>query len=158
MNIPAEVIKEVIKKEKLSKTDVERLEKMYEEIVEANESMPPEIYQPDATVSVSCRQGGSSFDASVLGSKTNIDKLKRLGKRLSSCSSERTCEKIRAEIFDLIGQYTEAHDAEDIYSVEIVEGGWIAHLSMPGYMDQTEPQHYDTLKAAIEDLYSMYAD
>jgi hypothetical protein len=154
MNIPAEVIK----KEKLSKADVERLEKMYEEIEEASESMPPEIYQPDATVSVDCRQGGCSFDASVLGSKTNIDKLKRLGKRLSSCSSEKTCEKIRAEIFDLIGSYTEAHVADDIESVEVKEGGWIAHLSMPGYMDQTEPQHYDTLKAAIEDLYNMYVE
>jgi hypothetical protein len=43
-------------------------------------------------------------------------------------------------------------------SVEIKSGGWIAHLSMPGYMDQTDPSRYDTLTEAIEGLHDMYGE
>jgi hypothetical protein len=149
---------EIRRAEKLSKEEAEDLERMYEEIEEANPSMPPSIYQPDATIRVDARNGGSDIDASVLGTGQGLSQLRKLVAKLDSCSSAKSCKKIKQEIYDLIGEYTEAREADDIEEVSISEGGWIAHLTMPGYIDQTEPQHYKTLKEAIEDLHNMFVD
>jgi hypothetical protein len=133
----------VRKAEKLSKAQAEKLEEMLDEIVKANPSMPPEIYQPDATIQIETNYGGQSIDADVLG-KEELKKLKHLIAQSDMEGAQHILES-----------YMEGTVLE---SAEIVEGGWIAHLSMPGYMDQTEPTRYDTLKEAIESLHEQFAD
>jgi hypothetical protein len=133
----------IIKSEKLTKSDVEHLDKLLEEIEKSNPSMPPEIYQPEATIELETNHGSQSLDSSVL-TKEGLKKLKRF----------KTQD-------DLEGAEKILHDYMDgtkLESFDIVEGGWIAHLSMPGYMDQTEPTRYETLKEAIESLHEQYAD
>lgn len=143
--------------EKLSKKEAARLEKLLGEITEANPSMPPEIYQPDETIELDTAHGGQSIDGDVIGAE-GMKELKKLAKEFDAATEEVDKAAIEVAIYDLIGDYMEATLGTRIYSIEIVSGGWIAHLSMPGYMDQTEPTRYDTLKEAIEELHSQFAD
>lgn len=145
----------VRKSEGLSKKEAERLEKMFEEIEEANPSMPPNIYMATETIEIDGPMGSQSLDADVL-TAAGLKELKVLIKKFDAASGEKRQEVLN-DIYAIIGQYTESFEP-DFYSVEIKSGGWMANLSMPGYMDQTEPSRYDTLKKAIEGLHDMYAD
>jgi len=150
-------MEEALRNEGNSTADVERFTEMFREIEEANPSMPPEIYKPDATIEYDSRAGGGNIDGGLF-SETKIEKLRALGKKLVLAKTEKGTTKVKREIFEIIKDYVEYFHPDELYSLEITEGGWIAHLSMPGYMDQTDPIHYDTLAEAIEDLHRMYAD
>jgi hypothetical protein len=149
----------VRKSEGLSKKEAARLEKMFEEIEAANPSMPPNIYAAKQAIVVDTSQGGQSIDADLFPAGT-IKKLQKLGEKLVSAPDTGIGDRrqISDEIIATIGDYLEAGSRSMIYSVEIESGGWMANLSMPGYMDQTEPTHYKTLKEAIEGLHDMYGD
>lgn len=153
----AHIQEDVRKREKLSKKEAKRLEGMLDEIEQANPSMPPEIYPADETLSIDTSQGGGqSIDGHVIGDK-GMKELRKLVDKFNGASrNEEAREEAQEAIFDLIGDYLEGKG--QIYEVEIVAGGWIAHLSMPGYMDQTEPQHFGTLAEAIESLHEQFAD
>jgi hypothetical protein len=138
-----EIQESVRKSEGLSKKEAARLSKLLGEIVKANPSMPPEIYQPEATIEMETNEGGQSLDADVLGAQ-GLAKLKKLHEQDDLEGAE-----------DILRDYMEGNRLE---SFEIKTGGWIAHLSMPGYMDQTDPVRYNTLKEAIEELHRQYAD
>ena len=91
-------------------------------------------------------------------SADQIKKLRSLGKKLFAAKTEKAKAKAKEEIFAIIEDYVEYFHPEDLYTLEVSEGGWIGHLSMPGYMDQTDPTHYDTLAEAIEEMHSMYVE
>jgi hypothetical protein len=133
----------VRKSERLSVKEAKRLEKLFDEIVEANPSMPPEIYQPNATIEMMTNHGGQSLDTDVIGAE-GLEKLKKFEAQDDLEGAE-----------DILRDYM---DGTRLESFEIKTGGWIAHLSMPGYLDQTEPTRYDTLKEAIEELHQQFAD
>jgi hypothetical protein len=133
----------VRKSERLSAKEAKRLEKLFDEIVEANPSMPPEIYQPDVTIEMTTNHGGQSLDGNVVGVE-GLEKLRKLEAQDDLEGAE-----------DILRDYM---DGTRLESFEIKTGGWIAHLSMPGYLDQTEPTRYDTLKEAIEELHQQFAD
>lgn len=134
---------DVRKREGLSEKEVEHLEGLLEEIEKSNPSMPPEIYQPDTTISIETNYGGQTIDSDALSTK-EFEKLERLIAKNDMPGAQ-----------EILKPYMEGTTLE---SAEIIKGGWIAHLSMPGYLDQTEPSRYDTLKEAIEELHSQFAD
>jgi hypothetical protein len=145
------ITKEIQRSEKLSNAEVERLDKMIDEIERSSSSMVPEIWKPDATVIVDSNYGGQHLDGSLF-TKQQIAELKRLAKTFTGSKSQgRTAQKI----YDIVKNYLEGSRIEGL---EVVEGGWMAHLTMPGYMDQTDPTRYDTLKEAIEGLHEEFAD
>lgn len=145
----------VRKSEKLSKKDVEKLEGLLDEIVKANPSMPPEIYYAEGVLEIDTSYGGQSIDADVIGD-AGMKELKPLIKKFDDAEGEAK-EEVQEAIYEIIGDYLEGSTSSKLYSIEVTSG-WIAHLSMPGYMDQTEPTRYDTLKEAIEELHNQYAD
>lgn len=148
----------VRKSEGLSSKEAKRLEKMFDEIAKANPSMPPNIYQAKATIVVDSSHGGQHIPGDVLGDKA-IAELKKLADKFSEATGGSAEEKAAGEqIFSIIGDYLDVHKVNELYSVEVLSGGWMANLSMPGHMDQTEASRYDTLKEAIEDLHRMYGE
>ena len=150
-------MEEALRNEGNSTADVERLTEMFREIEEANPSMPPRIYKPDATIEYDSRAGEGNIDGELF-SETKIEKLRSLGKKLVLAKTEKITTKMKKEIFEIIKDYVVYFHPDELYSLEVSEGGWTANLSMPGYSDQTDPIHYNTLAEAIEDLHRMYAD
>jgi hypothetical protein len=149
------ISREIQLAEGLSDAEVQHLEQMLDEIERSNPSMPPEIWQPDAVVQLDSTMGGQSLDGSLF-SKDQLDELRKLGRRLTLRPKANT--QVKKQIYDILKDYVEYRKPGDLYDLEVVTGGWMAHLSMPGYMDQTEPTRYDTLKEAIEELHRMFAD
>jgi hypothetical protein len=151
-----EIQESVRKSEGLSKEEAERLEGLLDEVVKSNPSMPPEIYYADGVLEIDTSEGGQSIDADVVG-ESGMKALKPLIKKFDNAKGDKAKDKAKDAIYKIIGNYMEAGPRSNLYSIEI-SSGWIAHLSMPGYMDQTEPQRYDTLKEAVEALHEQYAD
>lgn len=145
------ITKEIQRIEGLSDAEVARLDKMLDEIERSSGSMTPEIWQPNATVIVDTNIGGQHLDGELF-TKQQIAELKRLAKNFTGGKSQARTSK---KIYDIVKNYLEGSKVE---SLEVVEGGWMAHLTMPGYMDQTDPVRYDTFKEAIEGLHAEFAD
>jgi hypothetical protein len=150
------ISREIQAAEGLSDAQVEKLDQLLAEIEEANPSMPPNIYQTKATVVVDSAQGNQSIPGDLF-TASQLKELTKLGDKLTT-GSEHTKKTTESKIHKIIGDYLEGGSRTRLYSLDVVSGGWMANLSMPGYMDQTAPSHYDTLAEAIEDLHSMYGD
>lgn len=138
---------DAIRKEKLSKKEVARLEQLLDEIKEASGSMEPDIYYDEA-VNVDTNHGGGTIPANAF-SAAQLKRIKKL-----AASPDSGSEEVLAEAQEILVPYM---DGTELYSFE-VDSGWIAHLTMPGYTDQTEPSMYPTLREAIEELHNMYGN
>src|SRR5262249_3776988 len=116
-----------------------------------NPSMPPEIYFDDGAVNVENRYGeGETIPGDALSSE-ELARLRQLQKYMEDDVGNR--DEMMEEANEILGDYV----GENLRSFEVASG-WIAHLWMPGYLDQTEPTLYPTLKEAVEELHNMYAD
>jgi len=153
------ITKKIQEEEGLSDAEVAHLEKLLDEIERSSGSMTVEIWKPKAVIYLDSSVGGQHLDSNLFGEK-NLETLRRLGERLVLESHDKKDKrlKIRKDIFAIVKDYVEYRKPEQLWELSVTEGGWMGHLTMPGYMDQTEPTHYDTLSSAIEDLHNQFAD
>jgi hypothetical protein len=148
---------EIQKTERLSDREVEHLEKMLQEIDESSGSMTPEIWKAKSTVELDSTMGGQSLEGSLF-SKSQLADLKKLGKRLFNAKGPAAKNRTKREIYAIVRDYVEYHRPEQLWELEVKSSGWMAHLTMPGYMDQTEPTRYESFKAAVEGLYQEFGE
>jgi hypothetical protein len=148
----------IARKEGLGPAEVDELERMFEEIAASNKSMPPEIWPVATSVKIDTSYGGQTIDGALL-SESGLKELGQLSKKhFASTPKSKTRKKLQDKIYSILDPYLEFGSKAELYSIDLSSGGWMARLSMPGYMDATEPSWHATLSEAIRDLHSMYAD